>query len=169
MLSFFKDNIWSIDLSDKQSISKYNKGFRLLLRVIDIFIKYLWVVPLKDKKCITITNDFQKILDESGYKPNKMCVDKGSIFCNRTLKSWLHENDIEVYSKHNKEKSVVGKRFIRTLMNKINKYTTSIPKNMCIDKLDNMVNEYNNTYHRTNKMNPVDVNFNRQAHVLTLI
>ena len=60
--SGFKDNIWGADLADMQLISKFNKGFRFLLCVIDIFSKYAWVVPLKDKKGITITNAFQKIL-----------------------------------------------------------------------------------------------------------
>ena len=63
-----------------QLISKFNKGFRFLLCVIDIFSKYAWVVPLKDKKGITITNAFQKILKESNRKPNKIWVDKGSEF-----------------------------------------------------------------------------------------
>ena len=61
-----------------QLISKFNKGFRFLLCVIDIFSKYAWVIPLKDKKCISIANGFQKILDGSKGKPNKIWVDKGS-------------------------------------------------------------------------------------------
>ena len=70
--SGFKDNIWGADLADMQLISKYNKG----LSVIDIFTKYARVVPLKDKKCISIVDAFQKILDKSGRKPNKIWVDK---------------------------------------------------------------------------------------------
>ena len=66
-----------------------------------------------------------------------------------------------MYSAHNKGKSVIAERFIRTLNNKIYKYMTSISKNVYIDKLDDIVNEYNNTYHRTIKMKPVDVKDNR--------
>ena len=69
-------------------ISKFNKEFRFLLCVIDIYSKYAWVIPLKDKKGITITNAFQKILDESNRKPNKIWVDKGSEFYNRSMKAW---------------------------------------------------------------------------------
>ena len=69
-------------------ISKFNKEFRFLLCVIDIYSKYAWVIPLKDKKGITITNAFQKILDESNHKPNKIWVDKGSEFYNRSMKAW---------------------------------------------------------------------------------
>ena len=61
-------------------ISKFNEGFRFLLCVIDIFTKYAWVVPLKDKKGVSIVNAFQKILGKSGRKPNKIWVDKGSEF-----------------------------------------------------------------------------------------
>ena len=72
----------------------------------------------------------------------------------------LKDNDIEMYSIHNEGKSVVTERFIRTLKNKIYKYMTAISKNVYIDKLDDIVNEYNNTYHRTIKMKPVDVKDN---------
>ena len=80
--SGFKDNIWGVDLADMQSISKFNKGFRFLLCVIDIFSKYAWIIPLKDKKGISIVNTFQKILDDSNRKPNKIWVDKGIEFYN---------------------------------------------------------------------------------------
>ena len=68
---------------DMQLIDKFNKGFRFLLCVIDSYCKYAWVISLKDKKGTTITNAFQKILDESKYKPNKIWVDKGSEFYHR--------------------------------------------------------------------------------------
>ena len=71
MYSGFRDNIWGADLADMQLISKFNKGFRFLLCVIDIFSKYAWVVPLKDKKGVSIVNDLQKILDDSNRKPNR--------------------------------------------------------------------------------------------------
>ena len=125
-----------------QLISKFNKGFRFLLCVTDTFSKYAWVVPLKDKKGVSIVNAFQKILKQSASKPNKIWVDKGSEFYNSSLKKWLQDNDIATYSTHNTEKSVVAERFIRTLKNKIYKYMTSISKNVYIDKLDDITNEY---------------------------
>ena len=87
----FIDNIWGADLADTQLKSKFNKGTRFLLCVIDIFSKYTWFIPLKDKKSITITNAFQKVLDESRWKPNKIWVDKGSESYNRSMKSWLEK------------------------------------------------------------------------------
>ena len=158
--SGFKDNIWGADLADMELISKFNKGFRFLLCVIDIFSKYASVVHLKDKKGISTVNAFQKILKESKCKLNKICVDKGSEFYNNFFKKCLKDNDIEMYSIHNEGKSVVAERFIRTLKNRIYKYMTATPKNVYIDKLDDIVNEYNNTYHITIKMKPVDVKDN---------
>ena len=117
--------------------------------VIDIFSKYAWVVPLKDKKDVSIVDAFQKVLDDLDRKPNKIWVDKGSEFYNNSFKKWLKDNDIEMYSIHNEGKSVVAERFIRTLKTKIYKYITSISKNVYIDKLNDIVNECNNTYHRT--------------------
>ena len=96
-------------------ISKLNKELRFLLCVIDIYSKYAWFIPYKDKKIITITNAFQKILKESNRKPNKIWVDKGSRFHNSSMKSWLEKNDIEMYSMHSERKYVVAERFIRTL------------------------------------------------------
>ena len=130
-----------------QLISKFNKGFRFLLCVIDIFSKYAWFVSLKDKKGVTIVDAFQKILDDSDRKPNKIWVDKGSEFYNNSFKKWLKDNDIEMYLIHNEGKSVVADIFIRTLKTKIYKYMTSVLKNVYIDTLDDIVGEYNNTYH----------------------
>ena len=156
----FKDNIWGADLADMQLLSRYNKGIRFLLCVIDIFSKYAWVVPLKDKKGISIVKAFQIILKQSNRKPNKIWVDKGSEFYNAFFKKWLRGNGIVMYSTHNEGKSVVAERFIRTLKSKIYKYMTSISKNVYIDKLDDIVNKYNSTYHTTIKMKPIDVKDN---------
>ena len=158
--SSFKDNIWGVDLADMQLLSKFNKRFRFLLCVIDIFSKYAWVVPLKDKKGISIVNAFQLILKESNGKPNKIWVDKGSKFYNNSFKKWLRDNNIEMYSTNNEGKSVIAERFIKILKNKIYKYMTSISKDVYIDKLDDIVKKYNNTYHTSIKIKPVDVKDN---------
>ena len=111
---------------------------------------------------------FKKILDESNSKPNKTWVVKRNEFYNRSMISWLQNDDVEMHSTHNEGKSVVAKRFIRTLKNKIYKHMTSIWKNVYIDNLADIVNKYNYTYHSTIKMKPVDVksstyiDFNKQ-------
>ena len=147
----FKDNIWGADLADIQLLSRYNKGIRFLLCIIDIFSKYTWVVPLKDKKGISIVTAFQNILEQSNRKPNKIWVDKGSEFYNTSFKKWLRDNDIVMYSSYNEGKYVVAERFIKTLKSRIYKYVTSISKNVYIDKLNDIVDECNNTYHTTIK------------------
>ena len=112
--SSFRDNIWGVDLADKQSLSKYNKGKKYLLCAIDLFSKYAWVIPIKDKKGTSIVNAFQKIISE-GRKPNKISVDQGSKFYNNFFKDFLKINNIEMYSTYNEGKFVVAERFIRTL------------------------------------------------------
>ena len=112
---------------------------------------------VKDKKISTITNDFQNILNEPNRKPKKTGIGKGSKFYNRSMESWMHDNDTEMYSTHNEGKSVVPEKCIRTLKNRIYKYMTSVSKNVYIDKWDDTVNKYSNKYHSTIRMKPVDV------------
>ena len=112
---------------------------------------------MKDKKGATITNAFQKKLDSSKRKPNKIWVDQSSEFYNSYFEKWLKDNDISMYSTYNEGKSVVAERFIRTLKNKIYKHMTAISKNVSFDVLDDIVDEYNNKYHKTIKMNPINV------------
>ena len=128
-----------------QLISKYNKGTRYLLCAIDLLSKYAFVVPFNDIKGTNIVNAFQKTLNNSKRKPNKIWVDR------------LKDNNIEMYSTHNEGKSVVAERFIRTLKNKTYKHMTAISKNVYFDVLNDIVDEYNNTYHKTIKMKPIDV------------
>ena len=98
-----------------QLLSRYNKGIRFSLCVIDIFSKYAWVVPLKGKKVASIVIAFKSILKQSNSrKPNKIWVDKRSEFYNASFKKWLQDNDIVMYSTNNEGKSVVDERFIRT-------------------------------------------------------
>ena len=115
---------------------------------------------MKDKKGVTITNAFQKILDNSTRKPNKIWVDKGSEFFNNSFKKWFKDNHTEMYSAHNEGKSVAAKIFIKTIKTIIYKCMTLISKNVYTNKLDDIVNEYNITYHTTVKMKPVDVKDN---------
>ena len=98
-----------------QSLSRYNKGFKYLLCAIDLFSKYAWVIPMKDKKGTSIINAFKKIISEGQRKPNKIQVDQGSEFYNQSFKDFLKVNNIEMYSTYNESNSVVAERFIRTL------------------------------------------------------
>ena len=155
--SQFRDNIWGVDLADTQSLSKKNKGIKSLLCAIELFSKYAFVIPLKDKKGISIVNAFNKIIKQSNRKPNKIWVDQGGEFYNRVFKKWLSDNDIIMCSTFNEGKSVVAERFIGKLKNKLYKHMTATGKNVYYDVLDNVVTEYNNTKHSTIKIKPKDV------------
>ena len=163
--SQFKDNIWGIDLADMQSLSRKNKGLKYLLCAIDLYSKYAFVIPLKDKKGITIVNTFNKIIKQSNRKPNKIWVDQGGEFYNNVFEKWLSDNDINMYSTYNEGKSVVAERFIRTLKNKLYKHMTATGKNVYYDVLDDAVNKYNNTKHSTIKMKPIDVKNNKRVYI----
>ena len=93
----------------------------------------------------------------SNRKPNKIWVDQGSEFYNKSFKDFLKINKIEKYSTYNERKSVVAARFIRTLKNKIFKHMTAFQQNIYFGVLDHLVDKYSNTVHRTIKVNPIDV------------
>ena len=159
--SQFKDNIWGADLADMQSLSRKNKGIKYLLCTIDLYSKHAFVIPLKDKKGISIVNAFDKIIKQSNRKPNKIWVDQGGEFYNNVFKKWLSDNDIIMYLTYNEGKSVVAERFIRTLKNKLYKHMTATGKKVYY-VLDDVVNKYNNTKHSTIKMKPIDVKDNNK-------
>ena len=163
--SQFKDNIWGVDLVDMQSFSNKNKGIKYLSCAIDLYSQYAFVIPLKDKKGISIVNGFNEIIKQSNRKPNKIWVDQGGEFYNNALKKWLSDNDITMYSTYNERKSVVAERFIRTLKNKLYKHMTVTSKNVYYDVLDDIVNKYNNTKHSTIKMKPIDVKDNKRVYI----
>ena len=127
--SSFRDNIWGVDLTDIQSLSKYNKGIKYLLCATDLSSKYAWVVPLKEDKGSSMADAFQKIISE-GRKLNKRWVYQGSQFYNNLFKIFLRINNIEMHSTYSEGKSVVAERFIKTLKSKIFKHMTAVSKNV---------------------------------------
>ena len=131
-----------------------------------MYSKYAFVIPLKYKKEIGVTNGFSKIIKQSGRKPNNIWVDQGTEFYNHVFKRWLSRNNIIMYSTYNEGKSVVAERFIRTPKKKLCKHMTATGKNVYYDVLDDIVNEYNNTKHNTIKMKPKDVgNNNKRVYI----
>ena len=163
--SQFKDNIWGVDLVDMQSLSRKNKSIKYLLCANDLYSKYAFVIPLKDKKGISIVNTFNKIIKQSNRKPNKIWVDHGGEFYNNVFEKWLSDNDINMFSTYDEGKSVVAERFIGTLKNKLYKHMTATGKNVYYDVLDDVVNKYNNTKHSTIKMKPIDVKKNKRVYI----
>ena len=108
--SAFTDNIWGVDLADMQSLSKYNKGIKYLLCAIHLLSKHPWVIPIKDKKGTSIVITIKKIIStefHSKRKPNKIWVDQGSEFYNKSFKDFLKINKIEMYSTFNEGKNLL--------------------------------------------------------------
>ena len=131
------------------SYSKENKGYKYILAVIDVFSKYGWMIPLKNKSGIAVAEAFNKI---KGRHPEKLWVDKGSEFYNKHVKSLFKE----IYSTENEEKSSVVERWNRTMKERMFKYFTANNTTKYYNILDALVDDYNNTYHTTIKMTPVE-------------
>ena len=143
------DKIWAADLADMKAFSKFNQEFKFLLLVIDIFIKYGWILPLKDKTGKSVASALKTIFEER--KLEKMWVDKDKEFYNKDVKGL-----IELYSTENEEKSSVVERWIRTMKEKMWKYFTDNNTYVYIDILPDLVKDYNNTKHSSIKMTPVE-------------
>lgn len=155
------DHIWQADLVDVSNIAKENKNIKFILTCIDIFSKYAWAVPLKDKSAIEVANGFKKILKQR--QPQKIQTDNGKEFFNRVFKELLKSKNIKIYSSLSIHKASIVERFNRTLREKLWRYFTSTEKNKFIDKLDEFLISYNNTFHYTIKMKPIEVNKDNES------
>ena len=163
------DNTWTADLVDMQPYSRWNRGYKYLLTVLDVFSKYAWVVPIKDKKGETITKAFKVIVGKrKPRKPVYLWTDKGTEFYNSTFKNYLKENGITLYSTQNVEKSSVIERFNRTLKSKMFKQFTIQNSTVFTDILPQIVEEYNNTYHSTIKMTPKEASLKKNESIAYL-
>ena len=132
-----------------QAYSAYNDGVRYLIAVIDIFLKFGWLVPLKDKSGKSVAAAFRKILTER--KPKLLWVDKGLEFYNKDVKQL-----VDIYSTENEEKSAVVERWNRTMKERMFKYFSANSTKRYIDVLDALVQQYNSRRHSTIKMTPVE-------------
>ena len=150
------DDVWAADLVELQEWKNVNKGYRYILNVIDCFSKYAWSVPLKDKKGETVLNAFKYIVKTSNRKPMFIWVDEGKEFYNKDMTAWLKEEKITRYSTHGEHKSAIAERFNRTLKERMWRRFTAENTRTWIDMLDELLSNYNNCYHTTIRMRPVD-------------
>ena len=158
------DQQWQMDLADMQSMQKFNDGYRYLLVCIDVFSKYAWVVPLKNKKGPSLVEAF-KIILSSGHKPEKFIMDQGTEFFNKHFKALLKDEDIELYNMYNETKASVVERLIRTLKTRMWRYLTAKKTMQYIHMLPDLVYSYNHTIHRSIKKKPADVTVNNEKQV----
>ena len=173
IIPLYKDETWPADLIDKSSLSKDNKNCKFILTVIDIFTKYAWAIPLMNQSGLSITNGFKTILSE-GRKPEKLWVDRGSEFYNKTFKSLLKEygtgkaasgisettSQIELYSTYSDLKAVFIERFNRKLLHIINKPMFINGDGNWVNILNDAVVTYSNNIYSTINMKPVDASNN---------
>ena len=138
-----------MDLADMSEFADENKGTKFLLVVIDIFSKYGWLIPLKNKTGVAVAEALRKILKRR--KPNKIWVDKGKEFWNKSVRDL-----VQLYNTENEEKSPVVERWIRTMKEKMWKYFSANNTRKYIDVLDDLTDQYNNTIHSSIGMTPVD-------------
>ena len=148
------DKIWAADLVEMQKFSKWNKGIKYLLMVIDVFSKYGWIKPLKDKKSESVSKAFNEIFKKSKRKLQMLWTDKGSEFISKHFKEFLNKARIKLYHTENEEKSNVVERRNRTMKNRMWKMFTVGNNTVYWDKLDKLVDDYNNTKHSSVKMTP---------------
>ena len=145
------NKIWAADLADMGALANENEDYNFLLFVIDIFNKYGWIIPLKNKKGETIVKALKDIFKESGRRPVKLWTDKGREFLNKDVRDL-----VELYTTENEEKSSIVERWIRTMKEKMFKYFTDNNTYNYIDVLPDLVEDYNNTVHSSTKLTPTD-------------
>ena len=150
------DDIWAADLVEMQKFSRWNKGIRYLLMVIDVFSKYGWIRELKNKKAETVYEAFRDIIMKSNRKPKMLWTDKGSEFIGKYFRNYLGIKKIKPYYTENKEKASVVERWNRTIKEKLWKMFTLNNNTVYWDKIDKILDDYSNTYHTSIKMTPVE-------------
>ena len=158
------DELWQMDLADMQSITADNDGYRYLLVCIDVFSKFVWVIPLKNKTGPVLVTAFKGIL-ESGRKPQKIQTDQGTEFFNKHFKALMKEEEIQLYNTYNETKASVVERVIPTLKTRMWRYFTAKRTRRYIDVLPDLVDSYNRSKHRSIQKKPINVTQNNEREV----
>jgi hypothetical protein len=154
------DDLHQMDLAEMIPYARYNSGHKYFLVTIDVYSKFVWTEPLKDKKAETVKKGIMAMYRRGGRYPKLLQTDMGTEFTNRNLKTWLEEKGIKRYSTFSNMKAAVAERVIRTLKTKLWRKFTERGTYKWIDILPEIVEEYNETEHSTIKMQPSDVSDN---------
>ncbi|GBN95873.1 Putative uncharacterized transposon-derived protein F54H12.3 [Araneus ventricosus] len=157
------DEQFQADLLDMQYLNKFNSGYKYLLACIDVFSKFAWPIPLKDKTGQSILTGFKKMFKEQ--KPQLLQTDKGTEFKNRLVQNYLKKMNVHFFTTNNETKASVVERFHRTPMSKMTRYFTEYNTRKYIDVIAKLIFSYNHTRHSSIKMEPSSVNIDNQAEV----
>ena len=152
------DDLWQADLVDMIEFVKLNNGYKYILTVIDGFSKYAWAIPLKHKSSLCVSDAMQNIFDQEKRTPKNLQTDMGKEFYNKTFQNLMKANAINHYSTYTHLKASIVERFNRTLKTKMWKMFSYLGSYKWCDKLKHLLDNYNNTKHRTIKMKPSEVN-----------
>ena len=159
------DQTWQMDLIELQKLAKFNKGHRYILVCIDVFSKYAWARPLKDKKGPSVRSALQDIF-EQGRQPTQLQSDKGKEFLNKDVRNLLKERNVHFFTTQNPDtKAAIVERFNRTLKKRLFRYFTGANTSEYRRVLQSVVDSYNNSYHRSIKRTPASVNKDNESAV----
>jgi len=152
VVTLFKDDLWQADLIDMQSHSRQNKGFKFILIIIDTFTKYVWVEALKNKTAEECTKAMFNVLKKAN--PKLLQTDNGTEFYNNQFQDLMKKYKIKHYSSFSVIKCSICERVIQTLKNKIYKHFTATGTWNWYNTISKIIQNYNNTKHRTIKCTP---------------
>ena len=159
------DYLWEIDLVDVSRLKEYNDGYTFLLICIDTFSKYVWIRPLKKKTGKATVEAFMNIVSDDERTPKNLRYDQGTEFTNRQFQQLLKSMNINGYEAINDTKAAIVERVNRTLKNKMYRYFRAENTVRYLDVLQDLVESYNNTYHRSIGMKPSQVNSRNEFQV----
>ena len=149
---------WQADLADMQGLSRFNGGHKYLLTCIDVFSKFAWVIPTKDKSASIMTTAFKELFQQAHpRKPQRLQTDRGKEFLNKQVRSYLGDMGIELFQTHSDKKAAVVERFNRTLKTRIWTYFSAKNTKQYMDILPKIMTSYNNSVHRSIGMRPAQV------------
>ena len=157
------DEIHSCDLVDMQKYSRINKGYKYIFTNIDIFSKYAWAFPIKSKTIKEIKSCFEKIFKQR--KPKYIWSDQESAFFSKEMLKFFEDHNIKIYYTHSNLKAVVIERFNRSLRELMMKKFFKLNNTIWYNILPELIKTYNNRYHRTIKMKPINVNKTNEKYI----
>ena len=157
------NEIHSCDLVDMVKYSRMNKGYKYIFTNIDIFSKYAWTFPIKSKTIKDIKQCFEKIFKQR--KPKYIWSDQESSFFSKEMLKFFENNNVKIYHTYSNLKAVVIERFNRSLRELMMKKFVKSNNTVWYNILPELIKTYNNRYHHTIKMKPIDVNKSNEKHI----